>query len=93
MNEGNQFLLEEEAVPVKFVKELRSLGFVVSQEDSTADIPIGYKANIPFWLAKDLASIGVVEIEQPKWLAELNSMIFSHEELKKTFFLTTIVCL
>ena len=67
MNEVNQFLLEEEAVPVKFVKELRSSGFVVSQEDSTADIPIGYKANIPFWLAKDLASIGVVEIEQPKW--------------------------
>ena len=73
MNEASNFLLEEEVVPVKFLKELGSCGFVVSQEDSTADIPVGYKANIPFWLAKELASIGVVEIEQPQWLSELNA--------------------
>lgn len=73
MNQAQQFLLEEEAVPVVFQKELESSGFVVSQEQASADIPVGYKANIPFWIAKELALLGIVTIDEPAWLSGLNA--------------------
>ncbi|EAY05208.1 hypothetical protein TVAG_473870 [Trichomonas vaginalis G3] len=71
MEDVRQFLLEEELVPVVFKTNLEGCGFLVSKEQATADIPEGYKSGLPFWLAKELARIDIVEVEEPRWLAEL----------------------
>lgn len=67
----NEYILNEELVPVKFTKEMLGSSFIVSQENVNDTIPEGFKASIPFWLAKGLKEEGYCKIEDVKWLNEL----------------------
>lgn len=71
MEDLQQFLQEEELVPVIFTTKLEGCGFLVSKEDATADIPEGYKAGLPFWIAQELAKVNFVTLEEPRWLSDL----------------------
>ena len=68
--EISDFLHGEELVPVVFLQECEGLGFIVNPEQSDADIPVNYRANIPFWLAQILANpkVNMVRVDVPDWV-------------------------
>ncbi|KAH0792720.1 DNA replication complex GINS protein PSF3 [Histomonas meleagridis] len=73
-SEISDFLHGEELVPVVFLQECEGLGFIVNPEQSDADIPVNYRANIPFWLAQILANpqVNIVRVGVPEWVAGIH---------------------
>ena len=69
--EIENFLHGEELVPVTFLKDLEGAGFIVNTEQTDADIPTGYSANIPFWIADILTRSHITKITPPDWLTAL----------------------
>ena len=67
------FLHNEELVPVIFLHSYEGLGFVADTSKGDAEIPEGFRANIPFWLARILANptVNMAAIEEPKWLEKV----------------------
>ena len=69
--EIENFLHGEELVPVTFLTDLEGAGFIVNTEQTDADIPTGYTANIPFWIADILTRSHLTQITSPDWLTAL----------------------
>lgn len=70
--EIDQYLAEEEMIPVTFVRNAPHMGFVVNVEHGNADIPQHYKANIPYWMIAYYIK-EYVDIDEPQWLKDLGS--------------------
>ncbi|OHS97938.1 hypothetical protein TRFO_35734 [Tritrichomonas foetus] len=81
------FRHNEELVPVVFLQSYQGLGFIVDPSKNDAEIPEGFRANLPFWLAKLLADskVKMVIIEQPQWLEKLGPGSTISEELSYSF--------
>ena len=85
--EINDFLHQEELVPVTFLGTFEGLGFIVDPSNSDSTIPEDYCANIPFWLASILADpkVNMVAINEPQWLENLGPGSSITEELSYEF--------
>lgn len=85
--EINDFLHQEELVPVTFLGTFEGLGFIVDPNSSDSTIPENFCANIPFWLASILADpkVNMVAIKEPQWLEKLGPGSSISEELSYEF--------
>ena len=81
--EINDFLHQEELVPVTFLNAYEGLGFIVDPSNSDSTVPENFCANIPFWLASILADpkVNMVSIDEPRWLETLGPGSSINEEL------------
>jgi hypothetical protein len=66
-----KYLLEEETVSVVFIKDCSDIGFIVNLEMANTQIPKNYMTILPFWLASQLAELGIVQIKKPEWIQNL----------------------
>ncbi|KAK8890775.1 hypothetical protein M9Y10_027974 [Tritrichomonas musculus] len=81
--EIDDFLHQEDLVPVTFLGTFEGLGFIVDPSSSNSTIPENFCANIPFWLASILADpkVKMVSIDEPQWLEKLGPGSTITEEL------------
>lgn len=67
----HDILAEEELVPAVFQQAAERVGFLDSGDD-TNRVEAGSKAELPFWLARDLHLRGVVSVDVPPYFKKVS---------------------